>query len=103
MTENVSRLAQKVDEHSGAVEKQEQHSSCNCLLLLHGILEKKQENTDKLCTKARNERLDLAINNRDIDRMHPMGNPRNAHEKPRPIIIRLVKYNRKKISTVRKI
>lgn len=54
MTENVSRLAQKVDEHSGAVEKQEQHSSCNCLLLLHGILEKKQENTDKLCTKARN-------------------------------------------------
>ena len=67
LTENVSRLAQKVDKHSGAVEKQEQHSSCNCLLLLHGILEKKQENTDKLCTKARNERLDLAINNRDID------------------------------------
>ena len=67
-------------------------------MLLHGIPEKKQENTDELCIKAINEHLDLDINDRDIDRTHRIGNPRNADEKPRPIIIKLVRYNdRKKI------
>ena len=97
LTENVSRLTQKVDDLSEAVEKQEQYSRRNCLLL-HGIPEKKQENTDELCIKAINEHLDLDINDRDIDRTHRIGNPRNTDEKPRPIIIKLVRYNdRKKI------
>ena len=67
-------------------------------MLLHGIPEKKQENTDDLCIKAINEHLNLAINDRDIDRTHCVGNPRNAGEKPRHIIIKLLRYNdRKKI------
>ena len=33
LTENVSRLAQKVDDLSEAVEKQEQYLKCICLLL----------------------------------------------------------------------
>ena len=58
LTENVSKLAQKVDDLSGAVEKQEQYSRGNCLVL-HGIHEKKQqEKTGKLCIKAKNEHLD---------------------------------------------
>ena len=73
LTENVSRLAQKVDKLSGAAEKQGQYSRRNCLLLQE-IPEKKQENTDKMYTKARNEHLDLAINNRNIDRKHRIGN-----------------------------
>ena len=97
LTESVSRLTQKVDDPSEAVEKQEQYSRCNCLLQ-HGIPEKKQENTDELCIKVINEHLDLDINDRDIDRTHCIGNPRNADEKPRPIIIKLARYNdRKKI------
>ena len=79
------------------MEKQEQFLRRNCLLL-HGIPEKKQENTGELCIKAINVHLDLYINDRDIDRTHRIGNPRNADEKPRPIIIKLVRYNdRKKI------
>ena len=79
------------------MEKQEQYSRRNCLLL-HGIPEKKQENTDELCIKAINKHLDLDINDRDIDRAHRIGNPRNADKKPRPMIIKLMKYNdRKKI------
>ena len=67
-------------------------------MLLHGVPEKKQENTDELCIKAINKLLDLNINDRDIDRTHRIGHPRNADEKPRPIIIKLVRYNdRKKI------
>ena len=102
LTENFSRLAQKVDDLSKAVEKQEQCLRRN-YLLLHGIPEKKQENTDELRIKAINEHLDLVNNGRDIDRTHRVGNPRNADEKPRPIIMKLVRYNdRKKILTVRK-
>ena len=80
------------------MEKQEQYSRRNSLLL-NEIPEKKQENTDELCIKVINEHLNLAINDRDIDRTHPMGNPKNAGgEKPRPIIIKLVRYkDRKKI------
>lgn len=40
-------LAKKVDDHLEAVEKYEQVSRCNCLLM-HQISEKKQENTVKL-------------------------------------------------------
>ena len=93
--EMVSRLAQKGDALSEAVEKQEQYSGHDCLLL-HGIPEKKQENTDELCVKAINEHLDLAINDKDIGKTHRIRNSRNAGEKRRPIIIRLVRYNNRK-------
>lgn len=66
LTENVPRLAQKVDDLSAAVEKQEQYSSRKSLLI-QGILVKKQENYEELCIKAINKHLDLAINDRDID------------------------------------
>ena len=53
---------------------------------------------NELCIKAINEHLDLDINDRDIDRTHHIENPRNTDEKPRPIIIKLARYNdRKKI------
>ena len=43
-----------------------------------------------------NEHLDF--NERDINRTHCIGNPRNTDEKPRLIIMKLVRYNdRKKI------
>ena len=97
MTKNVSGLAQKVGDLSTAVEKQEQHSRRNC------FPEKKQENTNKAWIKAVNEHVHLDINDRDIDRTYRIGNPRNRGEKPRPVIIRLVRFNdRKKILTVRK-
>ena len=54
LAENVSRLAQKVDNLSAAVEKQEQYSSRKSLLI-QGILVKKQENYEELCIKAINK------------------------------------------------
>ena len=84
------------------MEKQEQYSRCDCLLL-HAILEKEQENTEELCIKVINEHLDLAINDRVIDRTHGIGNPRNDGEKPIPVIIKLVRYNHGRLFlTVRK-
>ena len=73
-------------------------------MLLHRIPEKKQENTGELCIKAIYEHLDLDINDRDINTIHRIGNPRNADEKPRPIVIKLVRYNdRKKIFDSKKV
>ena len=57
---------------------------------------KRKKNTDELCIKAMNKHLDLAINDRDIDRKHRIGNSRNPDEKQRPIIMRLVRYNNRK-------
>ena len=97
LTENIAKLTQKVDVLSEAVEKQEQYLRRNCLLL-HGTPKKKQENADELCIKAINEHLDLDINGKDVDRKHRIGNPRNTDETPRPVIIKLVRYNdRKKV------
>ena len=48
------------------------------------------------CIKAINENFDLAITDRGIDRTHHIWNPRNIGEKPRPIIIKLVRYNNRK-------
>ena len=62
----------------------------NNSLLTHGIPEKKRKNTNELCI-AINKHLDLAIKDRDIDRTHQIGDPRNTDQKPRPIIIRLVR------------
>ena len=95
LTENVAKLTQKVNVLSEAVEKQQQYSRRNCLLL-HGITEKKQQNPGLLRIKAINKHLDLDISDRDIDRTHRTGNPRNADEKPRPIISKLVRYNDRK-------
>ena len=39
LTENIAKLTQEVDDLSEAVEKQEQYSRSNCLLL-HGIPKK---------------------------------------------------------------
>ena len=47
-------------------------------------------------SKRLNEHLDLTVNDRDIDRTNRIGNPRNANEKARPIIMKLVRYNNRK-------
>ena len=88
LTKNVSRFAQKIEDLLQAVEEQDQYSKPN-YLLLHGIPEKKQKNTGTMCIKGINEQLDLVINDKDIDRTHRIGSPRNAVEKPRPMIINL--------------
>ena len=94
LTENISRLVQKADDLA-AVEKQEQCARRNCLLL-HGIHKKKKKNTDELHIKVINKTFNLAINDRHIDRTRCIRNPRNAGEKPGPIIIKLIRYNDRK-------
>ena len=64
--------------------------------MLHPIPENKNETIDDLCLTTINEHLDLAITEVDIECPHRIGKPRDVGQKPRPIIIKFVRYNNRK-------
>ena len=79
----------KVSELTSAVEKQEQYSRRNCLLL-HGINENKDEDTDAISLNTLNENLQLELTELNIERSDRIGKPK-PYGKPRPIIIKFVR------------
>ena len=87
----VSVLNIMVSELTSAVEKQEQYSRHNCLLL-HGMNENKDEDTDKISLTTLNEILQLELTELNIERSHRIGKPK-PNGKPRLIIIKFVRYN----------
>ena len=88
-------MSKWVDSLSSQVDKQEQYSRCNCLLL-HGIPENKNEKTDDLCLATINELLELAATEADIEHTHRIGKPKDVCQKSRPIIVKFVRYNDRK-------
>ena len=77
------------------VDRQEQYSRRNCLLI-HGIKEERNENTDDIVVKFIQDHLQEEINFEDLDRTHRIGKVNNG--KSRPIIVKFARYNvRKKI------
>ena len=69
------------------MDRQEQYSRRNCLLI-HGIKEEKDENTDNVVIKFIQDDLQEEINIEDLDRMHRIGKTNNG--KSRPIIVKFV-------------
>ena len=67
------------------MDRQEQYSRRNCLLI-HGIKEEKDENTDNVVIKFIQDDLQEEINIEDLDRMHRIGKANNG--KSRPIIVK---------------
>ena len=62
---------------------------------MHGKAETNDENTDDLVLKAINEKLDVEITENEIDRSHRIGRKKDG-QKPRPIIVKLTRYNTRK-------
>ena len=88
LTEHVKDLEQNVD-------RQEQYSRRNCLLI-HGIKAEKDENTDNVVIKFIQDDLQEEINIADLDRTHRIGKVNNG--KSRPIMAKFARYNvRKKV------
>ena len=54
------------------MDRQEQYSRQNCLLI-HGITEGNQENTDNLALEIFREILDIELTQRHLDRTHRIG------------------------------
>ena len=76
------------------VDRHEQYSRRNCLLV-HGIAETNDENTDDLVLKTMNEKLDVDVTEIGIDRSYRIGRKKDG-QITRPIIVRLTRYSPRK-------
>ena len=83
-------LRGKVDDIIAETDRQEQYSRMN-YLLIHGIPE------------VIDTKMDIKITENGIDRTHIIGKPK-SNGKPRPVIIKFVRYNdRKKVFSSKKL
>ena len=89
LEEKVLGLTEKVDKLSSLVDRQEQYSKRNCILI-HGVKENQNEDTDEVVINKMKSEMDLDISPGDIDCTHRIGVPSKG--KNRPIIIKFVRY-----------
>ena len=88
LEQKVLGLTEKVNKLSSLVDRQEQYSMRNCILI-HGVKENQNEDTDEVVNKLKSE-MNLEISPGDIDRTHRIGVPSNG--KNRPITVKFVRY-----------
>ena len=91
----VTELTNKVSNLSVQVDEQEQYFRRNCLLI-HGVEENQNEDTDTLSINIINEYLELDIQPSAIDRTRRIGNKNKARKKGQTIIIKFTRYNTRK-------
>ena len=94
LNEKVSILNKQVGDLDQKIEKQEQYSRRNCLLI-HGVPENKDENTDDLVVNIFKEEMDLEIFTDDLDRTHRIGKVKEDSRHKRPIIVKFIRHNDK--------
>ena len=99
--DQIDDLLGNLEATSMALEDQLQYSRRNCLVVT-GVPEKKGvEDTDETIKSFAADKLGLEITDMDIDRTHRLG--RRQGTKPRPIIVKFVRYNlRRKFMKQRK-
>ena len=85
-------MNERIEELENKIDRQEQYSRRNCILI-HGIAENKEENTDQQAIDFINENLDIKIDEIDIDRSHRIGRYDKTKKKARPIIVKFARYN----------
>ena len=88
----ITELTDKISNLSIQVDEQEQYSRWNCLLI-HGVEENRNEDTDTLSINIIKDHLRLDIQSSDIDRTHRIGNKNKVRKKGRAIIIKFTRYD----------
>ena len=78
-------LSTKIEKLEKLQGKQEQHSRRNHLLV-HGIAEEKQEIADEVIINTLNDKLDLEITLRYMQRTRRIGEPKKLEKKPVPLL-----------------
>ena len=73
-------------------DEMEQYSRRNCLVL-HGISEAPNENTDRLFIDTVSSKLNITLNTGDLDRSHRIGSKNHSAGRPRAIIVKFARYN----------
>ena len=84
-------MSATIESLKGCLDRQEQYSRRNCLLI-HGLPESKNENTDELVIDTIKEKMGEEIEKNERDRSHRLSAPKN-NGKSRPIIRKFVRYN----------
>ena len=87
----VSFLKERIDLLEKKSDDSEQYSRRNCLLV-HGVEEQEQENTDNFVLNVIKEHLDIELSVKDFDRSRRIGKS-NFKSKRRPIIVKFISYN----------
>ena len=67
----------------------------NCLLI-HGTTEGNQKNTHDLALDIFREKLDIELTQKDLDRTHRIGKNDKRSNRPRPVILKFIRYNDRK-------
>ena len=68
-------MSATIESLKSCLDRQQQYSRRNCLLI-HGLLESKNENTDELVIDAIKEKMREEIKKNEIDRSHRIGVPK---------------------------
>ena len=95
MKSDMVNMNEKIEKLEGIVDRQEQYSRRNCLLL-HGVAEGERENTDELVLETLNEKMHINFTPSDLDRTHRVGQKKTSSKKPRAVIVTFVSYNARK-------
>ena len=99
----VSSLNEKLNGFTEQVDRQEQYSRQN-YILIHGITEGNEENTNDLALKIFKEKLDIELTQRDLDRTHRISKNDKRNNRPRPVIVKFIRSNdMKKIFSKKKL
>ena len=78
-------LSTKIEKLEKLQDQQEQYSRRNCLLV-HGIAEEKEEITDEVIINTLNEKLDLDVTSRVLERTHRIAESKKTRGKTCPIV-----------------
>ena len=91
MDKATENLVEKQKSLPSEIDNLEQYSRRNCLVL-HGVNESNNENTNEIIIKTFSEELGVEIKEDDLDRSHRLGKPKRKDNKPRPIIVKFARY-----------
>ena len=69
-----------------------QYSLRNCILI-HGITETQDGNTDDISLRTINEHLELELPEKKLDCTHRIRNPKSINKRPRHIIVKFARCN----------
>ena len=89
LEEKVLGLTEKFGKLSSLVDRQEQYSMRNCILI-HAVKENQNKDTDEVVINKIKSEMDLEISPGDIDLTHRIVVPSKG--KNRPLIVKFVRY-----------
>ena len=94
MQKRIETIPNTIQSFKVSLNKQEQYSKRNCLLI-HGLPESKNENNDQIVIASLKEKTGEEIKKVDLDWTHKLGAPKEG--KVRPMIVKFARGNTRRV------